>query len=61
MQPFNRPPYVDNMVRERVSITGVVREMEPVAEVKILHIDPEEVGLVKEGPVKRYLAGSKRS
>lgn len=59
MQPFNRPPYVDNMVRERVSITGVVREMEPVEQVKILHIDPEEIGLVKEGPVKRYLAGSK--
>lgn len=57
-QPFNRPPWVDNMVRERVAITGVVRPMEPVAEMSMLHLDPEDIGLVKESPVKRYLAGS---
>ena len=56
--PFNRPPYVENMIRERVSITGVVRPLEPASELAALNLDPEDIGLVKEGPVKRYLAGS---
>lgn len=56
-QPFRRPPYVDNMVRERVSITGVVRPLEPVSEIPCLQIKPEDLGVIKEGPVKRYLAG----
>lgn len=59
IQPFNRPPYIDNMIRERVAIDGVVRTMEPVDQVEILKLDPEEIGLIREAPVKRYLAGSK--
>ncbi|GAA6018146.1 hypothetical protein JCM11491_003334 [Sporobolomyces phaffii] len=57
VQPFNRPEYVDNMIRERISITGVVRPMEAEEEMQALTIDPEDLGLIKEGPVKRYLAG----
>lgn len=57
-QPFNRPEYVDNMIRERISITGVVRPMEPENEMQALTLDAEDLGLIKEGPVKRYLAGS---
>ncbi|GAA5875983.1 hypothetical protein JCM16303_006982 [Sporobolomyces ruberrimus] len=56
-QPFNRPEYVDNMIRERISITGIVRPMEPENEMQALTLDPEDLGLIKEGPVKRYLAG----
>ncbi|GAA5949067.1 hypothetical protein JCM21900_004847 [Sporobolomyces salmonicolor] len=56
-QPFNRPDYIDNMIRERVSITGVVRPMEPQADMQALTLDPEDIGLIKESPVKRYLAG----
>ncbi|GAA5979277.1 hypothetical protein JCM5350_006951 [Sporobolomyces pararoseus] len=56
-QPLNRPEYVDNMIRERISITGVVRPMEPEEEMQALTLDPEDLGLIKEGPVKRYLAG----
>ncbi|GAA5871840.1 hypothetical protein JCM3774_000316 [Rhodotorula dairenensis] len=56
-QPFNRPEYDDNMIRERVSITGVVRPMEPESEMSMLHLDKEDLGVIKEAPVKRYLAG----
>lgn len=57
-QPFNRPDYVDNMIRERISLTGVVRPLESEKEIAVLKVDPEELGLIKEGPAKRYLAGS---
>ncbi|KAM0755605.1 alpha/beta-hydrolase [Meredithblackwellia eburnea MCA 4105] len=57
LQPFNRPPWVDNMVRERIGIDGVVRPLEPAEELQAMQLSPEEVGLLKEAPVKRYLAG----
>lgn len=56
-QPFNRPPYVDGMIRERISVTGVVRPMEPMEQINALNLDKEDIGLIKEAPVKRYLAG----
>ncbi|GAA5832209.1 hypothetical protein JCM11251_004280 [Rhodosporidiobolus azoricus] len=56
-QAFNRPEYVDGMIRERISITGVVRPMEPIEEMSALQLDREDIGLIKEAPVKRYLAG----
>ncbi|GAA5926587.1 hypothetical protein JCM3775_001058 [Rhodotorula graminis] len=56
-QPFNRPDYVDNMIRERVSMTGVVRPMEPESEMSMLQLDPEDIGLIKEDAARRYLAG----
>ncbi|SCV68484.1 BQ2448_605 [Microbotryum intermedium] len=56
-QPSHRPAYVDNMVSERISLTGVVRPLEPKEEVEVLKIPKDDLGLVKEGPVKRYLAG----
>lgn len=60
-QPFNRPEYVDNMIRERISTTGVVRPLEPEDQMSMLKVDKEDVGLIKEAPVKRYLAGSESS
>ena len=45
------------MIRERISLTGVVRPLEPTSEMDILQLDPEDLGLIKEGPAKRYLAG----
>ncbi|KAK4057569.1 hypothetical protein OIO90_001214 [Microbotryomycetes sp. JL221] len=56
-QPFNRPDYVDNMIRERISLTGVVRPLEPEKDIDCLNLNPEDLGIVKEAPVKRYLAG----
>lgn len=57
-QPFRRPEYVDHMIRERVSIDGVVRPMEPEDSMSMLHLEVEDLGVIKEAPVKRYLAGS---
>ncbi|GAA5980276.1 hypothetical protein JCM11641_005526 [Rhodosporidiobolus odoratus] len=56
-QPFNRPEYVDGMIRERISVTGVVRPMESIESMSVLALDKEDIGLIKEAPVKRYMAG----
>ncbi|KAI0824710.1 alpha/beta-hydrolase [Trametes gibbosa] len=45
------------MIRERVDVLGNVRPMEPPEEIEALRLKPYEIGLVKEAPVKRWLAG----
>ncbi|KAI0089132.1 alpha/beta-hydrolase [Irpex rosettiformis] len=45
------------MIRERVDIYGKVRPMEPTGEIKALRIPPQEVGVIKEDPVMRWLTG----
>ncbi|KAH9927178.1 alpha/beta-hydrolase [Epithele typhae] len=45
------------MIRERVDVSGSVRVMEPVEEIAALRIPPQEIGVIKEAPVKRWLAG----
>ncbi|KAF9821291.1 hypothetical protein IEO21_00899 [Rhodonia placenta] len=45
------------MLRERVDIFGKVRPMEATQEIEALHLEPSSVGLIKEAPVRRWLAG----
>ena len=49
------PVYVDNMIRERVTIHGRIRQMEPISEISCLHIPPSEIGCIKPGPVKKFM------
>lgn len=49
------PVYVDNMIRERVSIYGRIRQMEPVSEINALSLDPREIGVIKPGPVQKFM------
>ena len=71
LEPLHRPSYVDNMIRERVSIRGVVRPLENVEDLVALQIPADHIGLVRlysnylilglsfrqlhAAPVKRYL------
>ncbi|KZV82439.1 alpha/beta-hydrolase [Exidia glandulosa HHB12029] len=48
-------PYVDNMIRERVSTLGVIRPLEPESEVPALCKPEERVGIISEASAKRYL------
>ncbi|KAH8922706.1 hypothetical protein BT69DRAFT_219503, partial [Atractiella rhizophila] len=57
--PMNRPDFKDNMIRERVSIKGVIRPLENTSQIRCLNLDPEDIGIIKEGPVRRYLDGKK--
>lgn len=47
------------MIRERVDIHGKVRPMEPEEEVSALQIRPEEIGIIKEGPLNKWWSGQK--
>ena len=45
------------MIRERVDPLGCVRAMEPVEEIEALRMPPQEIGLIKEVPIRRWLEG----
>lgn len=48
------------MIRERVDIFGKARVMEDEDEIACLHIPVGELGLIKEDPVRRWLAGQEQ-
>ncbi|KAG6903465.1 hypothetical protein C0995_005488 [Termitomyces sp. Mi166 len=48
------------IIRERVDIKGTTRYMEPPNEMKMLQLRPGQVGIIKEGPTRRWLAGQQK-
>lgn len=58
--PLIRPEYREHMIRERVDVRGAVRPLEDEGDLQAirLYLDhPDQVGIIKEGPVRRYLEG----
>jgi len=49
------PDFHENMIRQRISTHGVIREMEAAAEIPALNIPPEEICVIHAGPTKRWL------
>ncbi|KAI1112213.1 hypothetical protein F5Y14DRAFT_275684 [Nemania sp. NC0429] len=49
------PPFKNHMIRQRVSHHGVIRPLEPAADLPSCVIHPNEIGVVKEGPVRKWL------
>ncbi|KAI0443448.1 hypothetical protein F4803DRAFT_514768 [Xylaria telfairii] len=49
------PPFKNHMIRQRVSRHGVIRHLEPASELPGCTLDPNEVGVIKQGPVKKWL------
>ncbi|KDQ64305.1 hypothetical protein JAAARDRAFT_64179 [Jaapia argillacea MUCL 33604] len=45
------------MIRERIDIYGKARPMEPKEEMDVLKIRPNEVGIIKEAPCRRWAEG----
>ncbi|KAE9410143.1 alpha/beta-hydrolase [Gymnopus androsaceus JB14] len=48
------------MIRERVDIHGVTRDMEPREELPCLQISPSQIGLIKEAPAVRWNKGQEQ-
>ncbi|KAI8955425.1 hypothetical protein F4801DRAFT_327367 [Xylaria longipes] len=49
------PPFKNHMIRHRVSRHGVIRPLEPASELPGCTLDPNDVGVIKQGPVKKWL------
>ncbi|KAI1823819.1 alpha/beta-hydrolase [Xylaria intraflava] len=49
------PPFKNHMIRQRVSRHGVIRPLEPASELPGCVLDPSDVGVIKEGPVRKWL------
>ncbi|WVR06766.1 hypothetical protein IAU60_003801 [Kwoniella sp. DSM 27419] len=50
-------PFTDHMIRERVTVDGILRPLEPASELSGMQMPLDEVGYIKEGPAMRYLNG----
>jgi len=53
------PPFKDHMIRQRVTRHGIIYPLAPQSEIAALALDPETVGSIKPGPVKKWLAKQK--
>ncbi|QRV97947.1 carbohydrate esterase family 10 protein [Ceratobasidium sp. AG-Ba] len=56
-QPGFESPFTDNMIRERVSTSGVLRPLEPESELAACTMDLADIGAINAAAVKRYLEG----
>ncbi|KAI1309267.1 hypothetical protein F5Y03DRAFT_76528 [Xylaria venustula] len=49
------PPFRNHIIRQRVSRHGVIRPLEPASELPACTLDPNTIGVIKEGPVRKWL------
>lgn len=45
------------MIRQRVDVHGRTRQMEPEEGIPVLQISPNNIGLIREAPARRWLSG----
>ena len=50
------PPFKDHMIRQRVTRHGDILPLEPETELPGCTLKPSDVGVIKEGPVRKWLA-----
>ena len=48
------------MIRQRVDRHGNIRPLEPESELAACSMSPSEIGVIKEGPVKKWMAARKQ-
>jgi len=54
------PDFIENMIRERISTHGVIREMEPASEIPALNLPPEEICVFHPEAAKRWLDAQRK-
>ncbi|KAF7923245.1 hypothetical protein EAE99_006942 [Botrytis elliptica] len=50
------PPFIDHMIRQRVDRHGNIFPLDPADKLPACNISPNDVGVVKPGPVKKWMA-----
>ncbi|RYP12018.1 hypothetical protein DL767_011524 [Monosporascus sp. MG133] len=49
------PSFKNHMIRQRVSRHGVITPLEPASDLPACNMHPEDIGVVKVGPVRKWL------
>jgi len=50
------PAFKNHMIRQRVDRHGVVYHLEPASELPACQLPPSEIGVIKEAPVRKWMA-----
>ena len=50
------PAFKDHMIRQRVTRHGIIYPLAPPSEMASLALDPASIGVIKQGPVRKWLA-----
>jgi hypothetical protein len=54
------PEFHENMIRQRISTHGIVRQMEPSADIPALNLPVDQICIIHPGPTKRWLAAKQK-
>ena len=54
------PTFQDHMIRQRVSRHGLIFSLPPESELPALQMPPDEVGVIKKGPVSKWMNAKKQ-
>ena len=54
------PPFRSHMIRERVDRHGNIYPLETASSLPALQLPPEEIGVIKEGPVRKWMKAKKQ-
>lgn len=50
------PAFKNHMIRQRVDRHGNIRHLEPASELPSCTLPPSQIGVIKEGPIKKWMA-----
>ena len=53
------PPFKNHMIRQRVTRYGLISALDPPSSLPALQLTPDEIGVIKPGPVRKWLAAKK--
>ncbi|KAH8149306.1 uncharacterized protein LAJ45_06846 [Morchella importuna] len=56
----NVPPFEKNMIRQQIDRHGRIFDLPPPSEFLALQMKPEEIGVIKETPVRRWMAAKEK-
>ncbi|KAF2092539.1 alpha/beta-hydrolase [Rhizodiscina lignyota] len=54
------PPFENNMIRQRIDRHGDCYDLPPASEIRALQLAADEIGTIKEGPVRKWLKAQKQ-
>lgn len=56
----NVPPFEKNMIRQRIDRHGRIFDLPPASDFLALNMKPENIGVIKEEPVRRWIAAKEK-